>query len=72
MVDEFKNRGFTMAHESYSHGDESEQRTQRSPQPKEWRRPALRKLPIAATVDPGTFNQGVGKRQGRVRYNPAS
>ena len=33
--------------------------------PKEWRRPALRRLPIAATANVGEFNEGAGKGKGK-------
>ena len=42
------------------------------PTPKEWRRPALRKLPIAATSGPSTFNQGVGQGKGSSGENVTS
>jgi hypothetical protein len=39
---------------------------------KEWRRPALRKLPIAATTENGDMNEGVGKGKGMSGPNPVS
>ena len=33
--------------------------------PKEWRRPALRRLPISATANVGEFYEGGGKGKGK-------
>jgi hypothetical protein len=44
----------------------------RGASPKEWIRPILRRLPIAATSGPGTFNEGVGKGKGMSGPNTVS
>jgi hypothetical protein len=40
--------------------------------PKEWHRPALRRLPIAATANVGEFNEGGGKGKGKSGTVPSS